>query len=79
MEVEVKSKSTEGGSTAIWNFFGFGDSNDDLSKKTAGKKTKKPTMNPWDEWMSHNKEMTSIGDIYNKCGMYLNPIPRVLF
>ena len=27
-------------------------------------------ISPWDIWMAKNKQMQSIGDIWNKCGMY---------
>jgi len=45
------------------SYLGFGG-----SKKTDDNKEKERNMNPWDLWMSKQVKMTSIGDIYNRCG-----------
>ena len=51
-------KEEKGG---LFSYFGFGG-----GKKSEEEKEMK--MNPWDRWMSKQVKMTSIGDIYNRCG-----------
>lgn len=71
VQVQIESKvssdiSDGGGGGGFLTFFGFGS-------KTSEEKVKKEKklLNPWDEWMLKHTEMTSIGDIYNKCGELL--------
>ena len=42
--------------TSIWEYFGFGE---------------KYEKNIWDLWMDHHPHLSSIGDIYDKCGKIL--------
>lgn len=62
VEVQIESKVSSETGGGFLGFFGFS------SKGNKKKEEEKIKTNPWDEWMLRHKEMTSIGDIYDKCG-----------
>lgn len=50
--------------TSIWSFFA-GESDEKKQAEDAEAKKKRV----WDDWMEKNPELTSIGNIWDSCGM----------
>ena len=67
--IEDQVKTEESG---LLSYFGFGGKSNDKQKRA------KKKLNIWDEWMMKQKKMTSIGDIYDKCGELIVPIYSML-